>query len=338
MTIIYLPLEPLEERYTANWYHYFEDYFSKHRISHLWIDGKSCYDKIKRGSFLDVAGTHVWKFNQLQKVSELMFEDQIRDGDTIFLADIWFPGLEALSYFRDGLKKDIKIVGCIFAGTYDEYDFTAKTGMSYWGEDLENSWFKILDKIFVATEFHKRLILSKRKCDPKKLIVTGHPIFPETKTVKFREKENIVVFPHRLDSEKNPQLFETLEEEIRFAGGGKGWKFIRTKDICNTKQEYYDLLRKAKIAVSFADQETLGFAMIEATFAGCIPVVPDTLSYKELYHPVFKYTGFGEAINKVFNFIENGDENWYQYALDRNSVELMAHGANAIPNMMKEIL
>ncbi len=334
--IFFLPLEPLSERYTENWYQYFQGYFRKEEIEHHWIPGESCYDKIQRGSFLDVCGTNVWKFSQLQKVSQLMFEDKIRDGDTIFLADVWHSGIEALAYMRDGLKKDIKIVGCIFAGTYDPFDFTAKAGMGYWGKDLENSWFKILDKIFVATEFHKRLILEHRDCDPKKLIVTGHPIFPEKTTIKFQDKENIIVFPHRLDSEKNPQLFDELAKEIKSTG--TNWQFIKTKDVCKTKQEYYDLLRKAKIAVSFADQETLGFAMIEATFAGCFPVVPDRLAYKELYHECFKYNGYSEAVCLVLQYMYEGENRLYQKEQDINSVELMNHGAKAIPNMMKEIL
>jgi glycosyltransferase involved in cell wall biosynthesis len=334
--IFFLPLEPLEERYTLNWYQYFQDYFRKEGIEHHWIPGESCYTKIQRGAFLDVAGTHVWKFSQLQKVSKLMFEDKIKDGDTIFLADIWTPGLESLAYMRDALKKDIKIVGCIFAGTYDEFDFTTKAGMGYWGRDLENSWFRILDKIFVATEFHKRLLLEHRDCNPKKLIVTGHPIFTQRETIKFQDKENIVVFPHRLDSEKNPQLFDELAKEIKVTGCN--WKFIKTIDVCKTKQEYYNLLRKAKIAVSFADQETLGFAMIEATFAGCYPVVPDRLSYKELYHSCFKYNSYSEAVCLVLRYMYEGNTDFYQREQDINSVELMNHGANAIPNMMKEIL
>ncbi len=333
--LIYVPIESLEERYSAQWNQWFPEYFKNEDIPYLMIDPPSLSDRIRDGSFLDVTNTNYYKSLQTAELCELIYNGKINSGDTLFYADVWNPGISHLAYVRDGLKRDIKIVGCIFSGTYDPFDFTAKTGMGYWGKDLENSWFRILDKIFVATEFHKRLILEHRDCDPKKLIVTGHPIFPQKETIKFQDKENIVVFPHRLDSEKNPQLFDELAEEI--TATRYNWQFIKTKDICKTKQEYFNLLRIAKIAISFADQETFGFAMIEATFAGCFPVVPNRLSYQELYHECFKYGSFLEAKQLVLLYMDFASD-YYQKEQDINSVELMSIGVKAIPNMMKEIL
>ena len=49
------------------------------------------------------------------------------------------------------------------------------------------------------------------------------------------------------------------------------------------KAAYYSLLSRSVAAVSFALQETFGYAMLEATALGCVPIVPDRLSYPELF-------------------------------------------------------
>ena len=273
---------------------------------------------------------------QLAKLCELAYNHELRDDDVIFLADAWFPGLEMLSYIRDGLGLKFKIMGCLHAGSYDPYDFLAKKGMEYWAESIENGWFKILDKIFVATNFHKQFVCSKRKIDHKKVIVTGFPIYDEQK--HDIKKENIMVFPHRLDSEKNPQLFDYLEQQIHLRYPRLLWKFVKTKDVTKTKQEYYDLLKKSKIAISYANQETWGIAMQEALFARCIPIVPNRLSYSELYDPLFKY-GRGtteESISLVVKAMTQRD--LFIDALERNRKVLLEKGSKAIGNMISEIV
>src|SRR6185369_17205567 len=98
------------------------------------------------------------------------------------------------------------------AGTYDPFDFLTKKGMQVWGKDLENSWLQIVDKIFMATKFHKQLLEETRTVDPNKVIVTGHPMYHMHGVT---EKENICVFPHRLDSEKQPELFDEMASILK---------------------------------------------------------------------------------------------------------------------------
>lgn len=333
MKIWNVPIEKLEERYSFQWYYWFIKEFMKHDLTFETIYPEPLTDAITKGSFLDIAGTHFFKAQQLSILSRKFFESEVHDGDIIFLHDCWWPGIEALAYMRQGLGIDVKIVGCVFAGTWDNYDFTFKKGMSYWGEELENSWFKILDKIFVATEFHKRLILERRKIDPKKLVVTGHPMYPEFDKITER-KENIIVFPHRLDSEKNPQLFDLLEKELK-EDFPYFWKCLKTIEVTKTKKEFYDLLQRAKIAVSFADQETFGFSMIEAVFADCFPVVPNRLAYKELYTECFKY----DSIHEVPLIVENIMKypRIFEEARINNKKKLIEIGTTAIDKMIYEM-
>lgn len=332
--IINVPIESLEERYSKQWNEWFPTYFNQQGIEWINIYPKPLTDHITEGSFLDVCGTNYFKAGQLQIIIEKIFRGEIKDGDVIFFHDIWFPGIEMLQYIRQGKGINFKICGILHAGTYDPYDFLSKKGMEFWGKGLEESWFSFIDKIFVATLFHKELIASRRKIAPNKIIITGLPIYP-LGDVK-ENKEKIVIFPHRLDSEKNPELFDKaaniLKEEF------KDWRFIKTKEVCKNKAEYFSLLDKSSIAVSFANQETWGIAQQEAIFAGCWPVVPNKLSYQEMYWSSFKYSSFEDCLSILrymmqFRFNEEASNLHRSFLMNRKG--LIYQGQKAIPNMIK---
>lgn len=339
MRILFCPIEPLVERYSAQYLEWFPQAFLKERIECIKIAPNPLSDKIRDGSFLDVCGTNYYKATQIRILCEMAYNGEITDDDIIFLGDMWMPGLESLAYIRDAFHSKFKIVGMLYAGTYDPYDFLTKNNMGYWGKPLEESWFKIMDKIFMATDFHKRLVMQTREVDPKKLIVTGHPICLNWDEDEEYRKENIVVFPHRLDSEKNPDMFDMLIDHLHryIPDTASTWHFLKTKEETNTKQEYYDLLKRAKISVSFADQETYGFAMVESVMSGCIPIVPDRLSYSEMYDPIFTYSSFNEAVS-LCKFIMTDHSFYLQAKRDAriNRAQLIGAAERAIPNMIKE--
>ena len=49
-----------------------------------------------------------------------------------------------------------------------------------------------------------------------------------------------------------------------------------------SKGEYWKWLAKADWVLSTADHEFFGIAVVEALFAGCLPWLPEKLSYPEL--------------------------------------------------------
>jgi hypothetical protein len=323
-----IPIEPLEERYSIQWNQWFEKAFNDNHLWYSTILGDILTKKIEVGSFLDVCGTNFYKATQLSRIVKQFYHNTIDNGDVFFFHDLWFPGLEMLAYIRDGLGLDVKITGCLHAGTYDPNDFLTKQGMGSWGKSLEESWFNLVDKIFVATYYHKDLIVKNRKIDPKKIKVTGFPIYPTT--AKEVGKENIIVFPHRLDSEKRPDLFNKMSKDLQ--PEFPNWKFLKTQEVCITKKDYYNLLNRSKIAVSFAEQETWGIAMQEAVFAECIPVVPDRLSYREMY--LIKYCD--DPYDHIRYIIRHYDrEVFHNQVLKR---ELTKKGSEAIPNILRELV
>lgn len=324
-----VPIESLEERYSKQWNLWFPREFSKLGIKYSVIEGKTLSDKIEVGSFLDVYSTNFYKANQLCVLIKNLKEGLIKE-DIIFFHDLWFPGLEMLQYIRQGGDKKFKIAGILHAGTYDPNDFLARKGMQWWGKDLENSWFNFVDVIFVATKYHKRLLALNRNIDPKKIYVTGLPIYFDDYPIINRQKENIIVFPHRLDLEKAPEDFDELINN--YCSRYPDWSFIKTKEVCSNKEQYYQILAKSKISVSFALQETWGIAQQESIIYNCLPLVPDRLSYSEMYPFIFKYGDVSEFHIKLQEMMEGYKIYQQDFYILRENLKMK--GVNAILNMV----
>ena len=336
--IINVPIEPLEERYSQQWAKWWPREFNKLNLTYHSVPGKTLTDTIEQGAFLDVIGTNYYKASQLQYIMSILYNGKVKPGDTFLFHDLWFPGLEMLAYVRDAMKLDFKITGILHAGTYDPHDFLSKAGMGFWGKLQEETWFRFVDQIYVATEFHKSLIMRDRAVTGRRIKVTGLPIFPEFDLGRLQEpeafsKKDWCVFPHRLDAEKNPEYFDKLAIEIN-SGISPGYRFFKTKDHWTNKGDYFRQLLQSKVAVSFADQETWGIAMQEAVFAGCIPLVPNRLSYQEMYLPEFRYDHHKQCEELCREYLLNYNNPTVQALLLKQKAMLREAGSLAIPNIV----
>jgi hypothetical protein len=97
------------------------------------------------------------------------------------------------------------------------------------------------------------------------------------------EKDNIILFPHRDAPEKQLSIFKDLEKEL------PQYKWINCNEYNLTKVEYNQLLEQSKMVFSANLQETLGISCYEILMAGGMPLVPNRLSYVEMYEDIFKY-------------------------------------------------
>jgi len=89
-----LPLEPLEIRYTKQWWYWFEKEFSS-LPSWIRISGNLIRKEIQEGDVLDVIGTNHWKLTQLAKLIEFLC-DRRDESVLVFDADLWHSGIETL--------------------------------------------------------------------------------------------------------------------------------------------------------------------------------------------------------------------------------------------------
>jgi hypothetical protein len=320
MLIINIPIEPIEMRYSVDLDRWFKEALTKKKYNFITIEGTPLSKGIDEGAFLDVCGTMNYKAQQIEIISRLVKNGTIpRNERVVFIMhDGWFP-VDQLAYMRDMLGcHEWKFVGLFRAGTYDRWDQLAQHGMYQWGEDLENSWFKIYNKIIVASHFHKQMLLERRKVvDHKFEVIPWKEEVP--KDLVGLPKVNQVIFPHRINVEKDVEAYQAMRLP-------EGWDKTASAYWCKTKRDYYEALSASKIAVSMALQETYGHAMIEAVLLGCIPLVPYRLSYKELFPRKFRYQGESEFKYKLSQFTNSNWENlWTDGLQNKQSLLDLRH-------------
>ena len=336
--LFYIPLEEYNRRYTADWVVQFEEEFRNLSLDYEIIKGDSTSDLIECGDVLDAYNTNKYKFSQLNKIISKIQLNEIQNGDVILFADGWFPGVESLAYIRSISGINFKLASIVHAGTWDPYDFTCRFGMRNWGYFLEKSWFELFDYVFVATQFHKDLIVNRNDVSSSNIYVTGIPFYANKLRQRYLKttKENIVIFPHRCNEEKHPELFDKLANEF------PNYKFIKSIEVCSDRDSYFNLLSRSKIMVSFADQETFGFATVEAAALDNYVIVPDKLSYKETIPEEYRYScvheectedDIPEVVRRIQNFINNENmikfnyDTIYKYEFSiKNMIQILKEG------------
>jgi glycosyltransferase involved in cell wall biosynthesis len=185
-------------------------------------------------------------------------------------------------------------------------DVATKLGTKEWCKEYEESIFNLCDGIFVGSEFHKELI-GKFFSDNhiyNKVHNTGLPFYP-SELSKYRkdwkDKDNIVIFPHRLHLEKHPELFDSMV--AKWKRKFPNWQFIKTMKMNLNKEQYYKLLGRSKIVVSYAEQENFGFSTLEAASLGCMLILPNKVVYPEFWPTECIYEDYDDCVNKVTSLL-----------------------------------
>jgi len=280
MTLYYLPLEPLENRYTKDWFWQFDVVFRKHNIDFVKLAPDIPNAKTDGKNFLDWNRTFQYKFEQMK----MLFQYDLKDGDIIFVADGEFPGLESLEYYRKMSGKKFRIYSIWHAGTYDQWDLTYTRNLTRIGAQLEPVLFDICDKVFVATTFHKDLIISKRMVNPGKVYVTGLPVdLDNLKELRGTKKDNDIVFGGRLSYEKGLDIVKELKER------NPSTSVVIAQDNPRTREEWLNLLSRSQILISPSRQETFGYCTMEAIGVGTLPVTSKGLAFSDYIPNVLQY-------------------------------------------------
>lgn len=309
-----LPLEPLAERYTEAWYKWLPQFFSQSFTTTV-IPGEALTDSVQVGAFLDLNSTVHYKMKQLASVARLFSMEQVKSGDAFFVADIEFWGVEAIRYMARLQDIDVKIFGFLHAASYTPGDFMVP--MADIGRWVEVAWIETCDLVFLGSVYHQDLLIRKRlkTIAPhllSRLKVTGNPW--RTREAKELVRKGLwfekdgrrdfdVLFPHRPDAEKRPARFldfmEGFRGQVAFTTGRKSYRSTNDPETADRIRElgkgewvhiftglkradFYSVCSRAKVTVSTAEEETFGYAMVEAMAQGSLPLMPNALSYPEL--------------------------------------------------------
>ena len=291
MTVFLVDLEAVETRYTGQWKTHIPRLLEEAGHAVTVIQGPTDIPNATTpGAFLNFGGTNIYKARQVEEIARLFTSGTVVDGDHFLFTDAWHPGIINLKYMAELLGIKVKIHALWHAGSYDPQDFLGRLiGDEPWVRHAEKSFFHAIDHNYFATEFHIDLFeknLFDGEVDKSKIVRTGWPMEYMQSTLEiFKElpKRDLILFPHRIAPEKQVEIFRDL------AASMPEYEWIVCQDQKLSKLQYHALLGSAKIVFSANLQETLGISCYEGAIVNCVPLVPDRLSYTEMYSSIFKY-------------------------------------------------
>ncbi|MCP4366915.1 MAG: DUF3524 domain-containing protein [Deltaproteobacteria bacterium] len=149
--------------------------------------------------------------------------------------------------------------------------------------------------------------------------------------VKKQTGPPLIVWNHRWGFDKNYEMFFDVLEELNNMGldfnlAIMGENFGKMPDLFKkaekkfkkrilqfgyvpVRKEYEKWLKRGTIVISTAMQENFGMSVIEAIMMGCIPLLPDRLSYPEIlpkeFQEYFLYKNRHELIEKIVIIISD---------------------------------
>ena len=304
--VFLVDLESVESRYTGQWKGHVPNLLKKAGHNVQIISGPTDIPTATTpGAFLNFGGTNIYKSSQVEQMGRLFCSRSVQPGDHFIFTDAWHPGIINLKYMSELLGIPVTTHGLFHAGSYDSEDFLGRlVGNKPWVRHAEKSFFHAFDHNYFATEFHVKLFIDEllhngmpsenpwydedfeRRYESGKIVRTGWPMeyMDDTLTMyKNMPKRDLILFPHRIAPEKQVEIFRDLATHL------PEYEFVVCQDQQLTKNEYHNLLGEAKMVFSANLQETLGISCYEGAVVDAIPMVPDRLSYTEMYYDTFKY-------------------------------------------------
>lgn len=125
---------------------------------------------------------------------------------------------------------------------------------------------------------------------------------PRRPTAEVSNDRPVILWPHRWEPDKRPDVFARAVDKL--AQAGLDFRLVLAGELPSpsaarkrlerdhgrsilaagpfSATEYGDWLERSDMVVSCAEHEFFGIAIVEAILAGCVPVVPEALSYPEV--------------------------------------------------------
>ena len=325
-TVYIVDIEAVDTRYTKQWKEHLPDQLQRALVQDTAIlaeveviSGGDVPQATTPGAFLNFGGTNVYKSNQLQQIATLFCEGKVHDGDYFLYTDAWNPTVIQLRYMAELLGVDIRIGGLWHAGSYDPQDFLGRLiGDKPWVRHAEQSMYECYDDNFFASQFHINMFSKAFTTQQDKIKRVGWPMeYIKTGLEQYKgmEKRDLILFPHRIAPEKQPEIFRDLAESM------PEYEFVMCQEQELSKVEYHNLLGEAKLVFSANLQETLGISWYEGAVVGALPMVPQRLSYIEMAESEFAYPSvWTESFDKylqhkkhIMRFIKDYMENYTQF-------------------------
>ncbi len=181
-----------------------------------------------------------------------------------------------------------------------------------------NSWFNQKTFVTGVRGYLKKAVDMRVDFLVEQIVEKSSIIYPgidfntiDDTMLQSPDSDPVIVWNHRWEYDKNPEeffvtLFSLAEQNIAFKLIVLGQSFSQQpaifQEACNrlqdrilqfgyveSREEYCTWLKQGDIIVSTAHHEFFGIAVIEGVRAGCRPLVPDRLSYPEIFPEKYRY-------------------------------------------------
>ncbi len=383
--LIYLPIEPYDSRYTE--YVSVPGGMFERCANALGVEVHSIRPdpyvrSISVGQVLDPVKRSHWAFQQTDVLQQLIVRGEYKpETDVIYIEDFWHPGFEMIPYTMDLLNSWFPIYSFCHAQSVDPNDFTER--MAWWMRGFEQAWAQVQEGIFVAAPELKQMLLAGRVAPHRKVHSTGtvwnSQYLRERYDIELDDildKEKIVVFSSRWDVEKQPTVFCSLADlvlsdrsDIKFivcTGNAKLKSnepalLERAKQMQNrygsrfqvceglSKQQYFDILKSAKVQFNCALQDFVSYTLLEATLCRCAPLYPKYLTFPAALHndPAHLYDpgDFSQMQEKLYALIDGpvNDYRWvyekYEYSVHRmlQAMHFDVPPIKILPTLLEEL-
>lgn len=339
MRIIYIPIEPLVERYTESWYRNIPKYFESKGCEVITIDGTTLIETVKIGTFLDINSTVHYKNSQLQTIARMFHEGRIKDEDIFFIGDLEFWGVESIRLLTQLNNKKIKIAAFLHAASYTIED--AFSVAEPYQKFTELGWLAACDFVFVGSEYHKHAVMERRvynQCNiadsaviQDKIIVTGNPLFQDDYKQYEVFKRKKLIISNRFDYEKRPNLslnfaylLKKRNPDLEIAVTTSRPKFTSNRNWLAgyarelekdkilkiyeglSKEEYHKHLAESTLFITNSIEENFGYCLIEALIYNISPLAPATCSHTEILanNPRFLFYSEDEILDKAQTLLD----------------------------------
>lgn len=339
MNIFIMALEPLDTRYTGQWFDHIPKLLREtaeaegKTVSVYNLAGEQTSTTVTAGAFLNFTATNIWKNTQLNTLAGYFADGTVQPGDKVLFTDAWHTGVIQTKYMSELTDIPVEIHSMWHAGSYDPQDFLGrKVKDKGWSSNAERAMYLASDFNYFATKYHQQLLRRGLFGDnwvKARDVISGQPhgeLVAKLEPFRNLVKRDLVLFPHRIAPEKQIDIFRDLAKHLPDV------EFVVCQEQKLTKDEYHRLLGEAKVVFSANLQETLGISAMEGILVDTIPMLPDRLSYSEMYEADFKYPS-------------EWTESWESY--EKHRVEVIAHlrylltankPVDAIPSQRERLL
>ena len=291
--LIYVPQFPVPFRYNSWWFAEFTKVFKKKYdevtiLGFNWLWQQTDANQYDPEMFSPINEAIKFETEQINDYMKL----NIKDDNTLFLADISFPGIFCNVLYH---KPCPKMFAFCHATSLNKYDYF--TPMRKYKSKIEYQHAKLFDGIF----FGSRYSVNKTKWDERK--INCHVIYlPDSPDDIIKPSENKsrsidLVSVCRPSIQK---INKRVEKKVEKALGKK-----IHREHAGSWEDYSELLANSKVLIISSKEDSYNYTILDAIKCGCVPMVPDKLCFPEILPSNYRYKSADDLIFKLKNMFKN---------------------------------